>query len=123
MFRGKQQTDRLLDRRSSFLDANGKYWYGTWGLGLYGVDLGTGRVLHYGYESRRREESIVASIAEGTGDTLWTAAWRDGVMKFDRGTGKIRRQSGDSRFHRREHPERPCREHLGCRQPGRSLCP
>jgi signal transduction histidine kinase/ligand-binding sensor domain-containing protein/DNA-binding response OmpR family regulator len=87
VFRGKTETFWQPDNSTTFLDDRGDFWYGTWGLGLYRINLATGQVKNYGYESSGRREPIAMSIAQGFGDTIWTSAYRDGVMKFDPASG------------------------------------
>jgi signal transduction histidine kinase/DNA-binding response OmpR family regulator/ligand-binding sensor domain-containing protein len=89
VFRGRTQTFWEPDNSATILDARGNLWYGTWGLGLYQITLATGHVKNYGYESLIPKESIAMSIAQGLGDTIWTSAYRDGVMRFDPASAKF----------------------------------
>ena len=47
VFRGRKQTLRIPDNSMSMLDEGGIFWYGTWGLGLYKINLSTGQIKNY----------------------------------------------------------------------------
>ena len=89
VFRGQTQTYRRPNNGITLLDSNGTFWYGTWGLGLYRINLAIGQVRNYGYESYSPREPIAQSIAGGPGNSIWTAAYRDGVMQFDPASGSF----------------------------------
>jgi signal transduction histidine kinase/ligand-binding sensor domain-containing protein/DNA-binding response OmpR family regulator len=89
VFKGKKQKFSVYDNSTSIIDKHDNLWFGSSGLGLFKVNLVNGHVQNYGYASRAGKESIVWSIAQGQGDTLWTAAYYDGLMKFDPGTGQF----------------------------------
>jgi signal transduction histidine kinase/DNA-binding response OmpR family regulator/ligand-binding sensor domain-containing protein len=74
---------------ASFIDAHGTYWYGSWGLGLFRVDLSSGKVSNYSREAGLGQGRTVNRIAQGCGDTLWTATSGDGLMKFDPGSERF----------------------------------
>ncbi len=79
---GLKQTS-YTDGNPSFIDTKGFYWLGTWGLGLYRVDLRYGGVRRYNVELGLGTDRIVNGIAQGEGDTLWLAKEFDGLKKFD----------------------------------------
>ncbi len=83
VFRGRKQKYSHYDNSTSLLDRRGNLWFGSSGLGLFKVSLPTGRIQNYAYPSPSGKEGIVWSIADGPGDTLWTASYYDGLMKFD----------------------------------------
>jgi signal transduction histidine kinase/ligand-binding sensor domain-containing protein/DNA-binding response OmpR family regulator len=94
VFKGKKPT---FHEFGSFIDSRGTYWYSTWGLGLFRVDLSTGTISNYGAESGLGKNSIVNGIAQGSGDSLWIAAHYDGLKKFDPITGRFSDVSGFSK--------------------------
>ena len=94
VFRGKKPT---FADRASFIDKRGTFWYGTWGLGLFRVDLSTGQVRNYGAESGLGESCIANGIAQGSGDSLWIAAHYEGLKKFDPATGRFSAVPGFSK--------------------------
>ncbi len=74
----------------SFIDAHGVYWYGTWGLGLFRVDLRTGHVSNFSAEAGLSSNRTVNGIAQGEGDTLWVTTYSlTGLMKFSESSGKF----------------------------------
>jgi len=83
VLRGAKSTYYEPNMRSSFLDRQGKLWYGVWGPGLYRVDLTTEHVDCFRYPNPSAGEAAVRSIAPGSGDSLWIAAAHDGLWKFD----------------------------------------
>jgi signal transduction histidine kinase/ligand-binding sensor domain-containing protein/DNA-binding response OmpR family regulator len=93
---GKRQTYSTPDRNSTHFDIYGNLWYGTWGLGLYRVNLGSGRVRNYQFESQMSKESTIRSIAQGPGDSLWIAAYGDGLKRFDPASGRFQSVLRDS---------------------------
>jgi signal transduction histidine kinase/DNA-binding response OmpR family regulator/ligand-binding sensor domain-containing protein len=86
VFQGKKATFRDM---GTFIDRHGTFWLGTFGLGLFRIDLKSGRVSNYGPGSGLGRDLTVNSIAQGPGDTLWVAAHYDGLMKFDPATGRF----------------------------------
>ena len=89
VFRGRTLSFWQPDNSATFLDGRGNLWYGTWGLGLYKINLATGLVKNYGYRPPSAKDPIAMSIAQGSGDTIWTSAYRDGVMTFDPASGRF----------------------------------
>jgi signal transduction histidine kinase/DNA-binding response OmpR family regulator/ligand-binding sensor domain-containing protein len=87
VFRGKKQSYWEPNNAITMLRSGGDFWYGVWGLGLYKINLATGRVNNYRYESSAPNDPIVASIAQGEGDSIWIAAYREGMLKFDPALG------------------------------------
>jgi signal transduction histidine kinase/ligand-binding sensor domain-containing protein/DNA-binding response OmpR family regulator len=77
------------NRTGSLRDTRGNLWYGANNLGLYRVNLATGRVKNYRYESRLGALNRVRSIVQGSGDTLLIAAVEHGLMKFDPASGRF----------------------------------
>ena len=73
----------MQNNGASFIDANNTYWYGSWGLGLFRVDLASGSVKNYGRETGLGNDLIVNSMAQGFGDTLWTANFKDGILSVE----------------------------------------
>jgi len=67
---------------ASLIDRNRTYWYGTWGLGLFRVDLRTGHIKNYGIEAGLSPTGIVSGIAQGKGDTLWIVPGRLDEIQF-----------------------------------------
>lgn len=75
---------------ASFIDASDVYWYGTWGLGLFRVDLKTGRIRNYCAGTGLGSDLTVNGIAQGDNDTLWVATQSAmGLMKFSPSSGKF----------------------------------
>jgi signal transduction histidine kinase/DNA-binding response OmpR family regulator/ligand-binding sensor domain-containing protein len=66
-----------------FIDTHGTFWCGSFGLGLFRVDLGSGKVSNYCREAGLGKDCKIISITQGLGDTLWITTGRDGLMKFD----------------------------------------
>jgi signal transduction histidine kinase/ligand-binding sensor domain-containing protein len=72
---------------ASYDDGKGTLWYGTWGLGLYSFEPQTGRVNNF--RSSRQlnnltfREDVCRSLVSGARDTLWIAAYDDGLLSFD----------------------------------------
>jgi signal transduction histidine kinase/ligand-binding sensor domain-containing protein/DNA-binding response OmpR family regulator len=78
-------------RTRSLRDQRGNLWYGASNLGLYKVNLATGHVKNYRYESPFGASNRVRSIAQGSGDSLWIGAVEHGLMKFDPSSGSFLR--------------------------------
>jgi signal transduction histidine kinase/ligand-binding sensor domain-containing protein/DNA-binding response OmpR family regulator len=93
---GKRPTYSTPDRSSTHFDTHGNLWYGTWGLGLYRVNLSSGGIKNYQFESRAGKESVIRSIVEGAGGLLWTAAYFDGLKRFDPASGDFQSVIRDS---------------------------
>ena len=91
VLRGKKTT---FENYHSFIDRNGTYWFGAWGLGLFRVDLTSGKVWNYGIESGLGTTNIAKDIAQASGDSLWIAAHYDGLKRFDPVTGRFSEVSG-----------------------------
>jgi signal transduction histidine kinase/DNA-binding response OmpR family regulator/ligand-binding sensor domain-containing protein len=95
-FQGKKPSYSTPDRTSTYFDDDGNLWYGTWGLGMYRVNLSSGRVKNFRYVSPLGKESTVRSIARGMGDSLWLASYTDGLKNFDPRSGTFQDYSRDS---------------------------
>ncbi len=91
VFRGKTPIVGNVDARASFCDAAGYLWYGTWGLGLYRVDLTSGRVKNYRYAPKFGADCVVRSIVHGEGGSIWVAGEYEGLMHFDPSSGRFLR--------------------------------
>jgi signal transduction histidine kinase/ligand-binding sensor domain-containing protein/DNA-binding response OmpR family regulator len=91
VFRGKSPIFSTDDGGISLLDARGNLWYGTWGLGLYKVNLASGQVRNYRYTPKFGTDCVARSIAPGEGDSLWVASEYDGLMNFDPSSGRFLR--------------------------------
>jgi signal transduction histidine kinase/ligand-binding sensor domain-containing protein/AraC-like DNA-binding protein len=89
LFKGKSPDLTWPDRTISLIDAQGDFWYGTNGLGLYRVNLATGHVRNYRYASQFGNRPEVMSIAQGPGDTLWLSGGECGLMKFSPASGEF----------------------------------
>jgi signal transduction histidine kinase/DNA-binding response OmpR family regulator/ligand-binding sensor domain-containing protein len=87
VFRGKTQSFWEPNNSATMIDRRGDFWYGAWGLGLYRINLATGKVNNYRYESSALNDPIVASIAQGEKDSIWIAAYREGMLTFDPAPG------------------------------------
>ncbi len=76
-------------------DSDGILWIGTDNDGLYGL---TGNVSrHFELISNvNGVSSTIMSIQEGKKNTLWLASYLDGLMKFDKPSGKITRYYNNS---------------------------
>jgi signal transduction histidine kinase/DNA-binding response OmpR family regulator/ligand-binding sensor domain-containing protein len=86
VFKGKTPTSGICD---SFIDAHGIYWCGTWGLGLFRVDLTSGKVKNYNPGAKLTNYLVgVQHIAQGLGDSLWVATYLGG-LKFDPGSERF----------------------------------
>jgi len=79
---------------ASFIDRNGIYWYGTWGLGLFRVDLRSFQIKNYSIEAGLYPTGIVSGVAQGEGDTLWIGSYQDGLMTFSQSSGRFTKFSG-----------------------------
>ena len=90
VFQGKNPDLTWPDRTISLIDAHGDFWYGTTGLGLYRVNLATGRVRNYRHASQFGNRPEIMSIAQGAGDTLWLSGGECGLMKFSPASGEFR---------------------------------
>jgi signal transduction histidine kinase/DNA-binding response OmpR family regulator len=86
VFKGKIPHRSFPDRTSALVDRRGNFWYAAWDLGLYKVELGTGSVSNYQYNTRFGLMTTLRSIAPGNGDSLWLGAQSEGVMIFDPST-------------------------------------
>jgi signal transduction histidine kinase/DNA-binding response OmpR family regulator/streptogramin lyase len=91
VFRGKAQSFWEPNNATTMIDRSGDFWYGAWGLGLFRVNLATGQVNNYRYESSPPNDPVAMSIAQGSKDSIWIAAYRDGLMKFDPSSGEFLR--------------------------------
>jgi signal transduction histidine kinase/DNA-binding response OmpR family regulator/ligand-binding sensor domain-containing protein len=72
----------------SLVDAHGIYWFGTWGLGLFRVDLEKRTVKNYPLSLYLSDDIDVSDMAKGEGDTLLLARVGDGLTKFAPASGK-----------------------------------
>jgi signal transduction histidine kinase/DNA-binding response OmpR family regulator/ligand-binding sensor domain-containing protein len=89
VFRGKNAIYESDDWSVSFLDTRGNLWYGTWGLGLYKVNLASHQVRNYRYTPKFGTDCVARSIAPGKGDSIWVACEYDGLMNFDPSSGRF----------------------------------
>jgi signal transduction histidine kinase/DNA-binding response OmpR family regulator/streptogramin lyase len=89
VFQGKNVLSGIDDRNVSFLDARGNLWYGTWGLGLYRVNLTSNQVRNYRYTPKFGADCVARSLAPGEGDSIWVAGEYEGLMNFDPSSGKF----------------------------------
>jgi signal transduction histidine kinase/ligand-binding sensor domain-containing protein len=86
VFQGKKPT---YGNYRSFIDRRGTYWYGTWGLGLFQVDLTTGRIRNFGTTRELGIGRIANRISQASRDTLFVAAHRNGLKRFDPVSGRF----------------------------------
>jgi signal transduction histidine kinase/DNA-binding response OmpR family regulator/ligand-binding sensor domain-containing protein len=87
VFKGKTPTSGICD---SFIDAHGTYWYGAWGLGLFRVDLISGKVKNYDPRAGLDWPIVeVQHITQGLGDSLLVATYLGHLMKFDPGSERF----------------------------------
>jgi signal transduction histidine kinase/DNA-binding response OmpR family regulator/ligand-binding sensor domain-containing protein len=86
IFSGKKPSS---DHYTSFVDKNGVYWCGTWGLGLFRVDLQNSLVRNYGYSYGNGLTGTINFITAGSGNTLLLACNMGGIMEFDPVTEKF----------------------------------
>jgi signal transduction histidine kinase/DNA-binding response OmpR family regulator/ligand-binding sensor domain-containing protein len=91
LFHGKNAITGETDRNVSFLDAHGDFWYGTWGLGLYRVNLATGQVRNYQYPPKFGADCVARRLASGEEHCIWVAGEYEGLMKFDPSSGEFLR--------------------------------
>ncbi len=77
----------------SYVDSEGRMWHGSMGSGIYRFELGSGRVLNFRPSTQMVKlpysTDVCASIAGGTGDSLWIAGYKDGLFQFDTRTNKF----------------------------------
>ena len=67
---------------SSLLDKKGNFWHVAWDLGLFRVNLTSGKVTNYNYDPPSGKTTTLLTIEEGPGDSLWIGAYNQGVFKF-----------------------------------------
>jgi signal transduction histidine kinase/DNA-binding response OmpR family regulator/ligand-binding sensor domain-containing protein len=96
VYQGKKPTAAIEDNSASFIDGHGNYWYGTYGLGLYKVNLSNGKVENYVYESNYYNNCLTLSIVLDSGDFIWTAGYYNGLLKFDQDSKTFQRVLKDS---------------------------
>ena len=90
----------------SFLDASGYLWYGTWGLGLYRVNLASNQVKNYRYGAKFGADCVARSIVPGEG---WFHLGRRrirGLDEFRSFFWKVSENAGHVCFGRDEGPYR-----------------
>jgi len=76
-------------------DTEGTLWVGTDNDGVYGLKGNASR--HYELKSNVNGVSgTIMSILEGDKNTLWLASYLDGLVKFDKQSGKITRYAKNS---------------------------
>jgi signal transduction histidine kinase/ligand-binding sensor domain-containing protein/DNA-binding response OmpR family regulator len=87
LFHGEKSKYSKIGVWDSNNDKNGNFWYGTWGLGLYKFEPGTGRVSNFRYTEQLIDliykANICRSITFGDSNELYVAAYNDGLLKFD----------------------------------------
>ena len=91
VFQGKKVIVAVSDRNLSFLDARGNFWYGTWGLGLYGVNLASSHVRNYRYTPKFGADCVARSVAPGEGGSIWVAGEYEGLLNFEPSSGRFLR--------------------------------
>ena len=74
---------------SSLLDGKGNLWWAGSDLGLYRVNLATGIVKNFRYQSIFGKTTTIHSIAQGTDDWMWVGALDQGVFKFNPDSGRF----------------------------------
>jgi signal transduction histidine kinase/DNA-binding response OmpR family regulator/ligand-binding sensor domain-containing protein len=72
-----------LNNNNTMLDDQGNFWYGSGGQGLYKINLSTGQVKNYRFQSRFSKECIIQSIIKGSGNIFWIEGLQNGLMKFN----------------------------------------
>jgi signal transduction histidine kinase/ligand-binding sensor domain-containing protein/DNA-binding response OmpR family regulator len=97
LFKGEKSGYGLIGAWDSYNDGKGSIWYGTWGLGLYRFEPGSGRVMNYRPSKQLAgltyKTDICRSVAGVGGDSLWVAAFRDGLLQFDTRTNTFAERS------------------------------
>jgi len=97
LFKGMRPTYWRAGVMDSYRDSEGTLWYGTWGLGLYRFEPGTGSVTNYRFSTQlpdlTNKNDVCFSITGGAGDSLWIGAYRDGLLEFDTRTRKFSRRT------------------------------
>jgi signal transduction histidine kinase/DNA-binding response OmpR family regulator/ligand-binding sensor domain-containing protein len=83
--------DPMPNRTASLHDSKGNFWYAAYDNGLYKVNLATGRIKNYRFETPVGKLNRVRSLAQGSGDSLWIGCVTQGLMKFDPASGRFLR--------------------------------
>ncbi len=96
LFKGKKPTYWRAGVMDSYRDPKGTLWYGSWGLGLFRFEPGTGAVTNYRFSTQvadvTNKDDVCFSITGGAGDSLWIGAYRDGLLQFDTQTKRFSRR-------------------------------
>ncbi len=97
LFKGERSSYGLIGAWDSYDDGKGSIWYGSWGLGLYRFEPRTGRVMNFRPSKQLAgltyKTDICRSVAGVGGDSLWVAAFRDGLLQFDTRTNTFAERS------------------------------
>jgi signal transduction histidine kinase/ligand-binding sensor domain-containing protein/AraC-like DNA-binding protein len=91
VFKSKKPIYSQLDRSNTFCDAAGNLWYGTWGLGLYRVNLASGDVKNYRYGPTFGADCVTQSIAAGDRGCIWVGGVYEGLLDFFPSSGTFLR--------------------------------
>jgi ligand-binding sensor domain-containing protein len=87
LFKGERSGYARAGVWASYNDGKGTRWYGTWGLGLYRFEPKTGRVKNFRSTTPLArllvKEDVTRSIIGIGRDSLWIAAYNDGILNFD----------------------------------------
>ena len=87
LFKGKKSGYGRAGVWTSLDDRKGRLWFGTWGLGLYSFEMRTGRVRNFRISDQLKDlplnQDVCLGLVEKTSDTLWVAAYNDGLLAFN----------------------------------------
>jgi signal transduction histidine kinase/DNA-binding response OmpR family regulator/ligand-binding sensor domain-containing protein len=87
LFKGEKSGSGPAGVWASCDDGKGSLWYGTWGLGLYRFEPKTGRLNNFRSTTQLSgllvKEDVARSIICVGRDSLWIAAYNDGILNFD----------------------------------------
>ena len=91
VFRGKKPVALYGNNNQALLDGDSILWLGTWGLGLFRIDLASRSVRNYLHDSPYGRSGIALSVARSNDGSIWAAGYSDGLLEFDTRTGHFRR--------------------------------
>jgi signal transduction histidine kinase/DNA-binding response OmpR family regulator/ligand-binding sensor domain-containing protein len=81
--------------RSSFIDTKGNFWYASFELGVFRINLASGAIRNFKFSTESGVQTQVQCAAPGSGDSLWIGTANSGSFRMDPATGTFTRVAFD----------------------------
>jgi signal transduction histidine kinase/ligand-binding sensor domain-containing protein/DNA-binding response OmpR family regulator len=88
---GRKSTWGYFGVSDSYDDGHGTIWYCSWGGGLFRFEPARRKVTTFAYSSRG--ENLCWTLTGADDNTLWIAAYSNGLLKFDQNSCKYKNAS------------------------------